>query len=73
MLRIVSDQVHRFRELDTGAEAAHQFQRGGDVAQVRHVAHGERFRTQQGGGEDRQRGVLGAGNADFTVLAGRCR
>ena len=52
---------------EAGAEAAHQFQRGGDVAQVRHIAHRKRFRAQQGRCQYRQGGILGPGDADFTA------
>ena len=58
---LVDDRLH--------AHAAEQLDHGGDVVQVRQVAHGDRGIGQQGGGEDRQRGVLRAGNTDFAVEA----
>ncbi len=47
------------------AHARQQLDHRGDVLQVRHVAHLDRFIGQQGGGEDGQRRVLRAGNAYF--------
>ncbi|MNO64464.1 hypothetical protein D3C76_551920 [compost metagenome] len=49
------------------AHATEQFDHGGDVVQVRQVAYGDRSVRQQGGGKDRQRGVLRAGNANLAV------
>ncbi|MCY1293436.1 hypothetical protein D9M70_426950 [compost metagenome] len=51
------------------AHATEQLDHGGDVVQVRQVAHSDRLVGQQGGGEDRQGRVLRAGNADFAVQA----
>ncbi|MNF44971.1 hypothetical protein D3C84_260930 [compost metagenome] len=51
------------------AHATEEFDHGGDVMQMRQVGHGDRGVGQEGGGQDRQRGVLGAGNADLAIEA----
>lgn len=58
---LVDDRLH--------AHAAEQFDHGGNVVQVRQVADGDRSIGQQGRGQDRQRRVLRAGNADFAIEA----
>ena len=54
------------------AHAPEQLDGGGDVLQVRHVADRDRSVGQQRAGQDRQRRILGAGNAHL-ALERRCR
>ena len=49
------------------AHATEQLDHGGDVVQVRQVAHGHRAIGQQGGSQNRQGGVFRPGNADFAI------
>ena len=56
-----------FVHADGDAHAAEQVQHGRNVAQVRHVRHGERFRGEQRGAENRQGGVLRARYGDFAL------
>src|SRR5690606_39472849 len=48
---------------------AEEFDRGGDVGQVRQVGNGEGDIGQQGSGENRQCGVLRSGNANLSIQA----
>ncbi len=54
---LVDHQVH--------AHAAQQLHGGGDILQVGDVANDDRLVGQQGGGQNRQHRVLGAGSAQF--------
>ena len=54
-------------ERDAHAHVAEQRQHGADVLEVRHVGQPQRLGGEQAGGQDRQRGVLGAGNAHLAV------
>lgn len=51
------------------AHAAEQLDHGGDVVQVRQVAHGDRAVSQQGSRQNWQGCVLRARNADLAVKA----
>ena len=51
---------------DAHAHVAEQGQHGADVLEMRHVRQFQRLGGEQAGGQDRQRGVLGAGNAHLT-------
>jgi hypothetical protein len=51
--------------LDLHAHLLQQFQHGADVVQFRDIAQDQGFGTEQRGAEDRQRGVLGAGDGDL--------
>jgi hypothetical protein len=55
---------------DAGAQASEQLGGGEHVVQARHVGDPHRRIGQQGGAEDRQYGVLGAGNADVALEPG---
>jgi hypothetical protein len=59
--------AHLFADREVDAHAAQQLDHRGDVVQVRQVADGDRLVRQQRGREDRQRGVLGAGDAQLAV------
>ena len=59
--------VHAVVDHHVDAHATQQLDQGGDILQMRQVAHGDRLVGQQGGGQDRQCCVLGAGNTDFAV------
>ena len=61
--------VHAVVDHHVDAHAAQQLDQGGDILQVRQITHGDRLVGQQGGGQDRQGRVLGAGNTDFAVKA----
>jgi len=56
-----------FGDGHTHAHAAEQFDRGGDILQVRHIADCHRVRGQQACRQNRQRRVLGAGDAHFAL------
>ena len=60
-MRIFSSMVTR------DAHAAQQLDHRGHILQMRHVGDGHRAVGQQAPGQDRQRGVLGAGNADLAL------
>ena len=56
-----------FVDADARAQFAQQLHRGDHVVQVRHVGDFHRRIGQQGGAQDRQHRVLGAGDGDFAV------
>ena len=58
---------HPLVDGDARAHAAEQLDHGRDVLQVRDVADRDRAVRQQRAGQDRQRRVLGAGNAHLAV------
>jgi hypothetical protein len=51
---------------DAHAHVGEQGQHGADVLEVRDIAQLEGIGRQQAGGQDRQRSILGTGNADLT-------
>ena len=51
-------------QFDFRAHGGEQFARGLDVAHLRNVFEDDRLVGEQGGGHGRQRGVLGAADAD---------
>ena len=53
--------------------ATEQLDQGSHILQVRQVAHGDRLVGQQGGSQNRQGGVLGAGNSNFAVQTATAR
>ena len=59
--------AHALVDRHRHAHAAEQFDRRGDVLQVRHVADRHRPVGQQRAGQDRQRRILGAGDAHFAL------
>ena len=63
--RAVDLDVHALVHHQLHPHAAEQLHGGGDVLQVGDVSHLDRAVGEQGGGEDRQRGVLGARDADL--------
>ena len=73
MPRGIDLDAHALAHGHRHAHAAEQLDHGGDVLQVRHVADRHRLLGQQRRGEDRQRGVLGAGDAHFAFQAVRRR
>src|SRR5208283_901762 len=53
-------------QFDFGAHGGEEFAGGFDVAHLRDVFENNRFVGEQGGGHGRERGVLGAADADGT-------
>jgi hypothetical protein len=75
-LRVVEAGGRRARspplvERDVHAHLRQQAQHGRDVVEVRHVAQMQRLGGEQRGAENRQRGVLGAGNGSPRRRAAR--
>ena len=58
----------RIARLD--AEAAQDIGHEGDIGQPRHIGQHQRLVAQQAGGHERQGGVLGAADGDFTLEPG---
>ena len=56
-------------DLDARAQVSEDLRHGQDVPHIRHVEQGAGPLAQQGGGEDRQRGVLGPADADLACEA----
>jgi hypothetical protein len=63
----IDQDAHALVHHQLHAHLAQQFHRGGDVVQVRHVADLDRLVGQQRGGQDRQHGILGAGDPDLAI------
>ena len=59
--------VHALIDRDRHSHATEQLDHGGDVLQMRHVADRHRFRGQQSAGQNRQRGIFGAGDANLPL------
>jgi hypothetical protein len=68
--RAVDLDAHALVDRDGGAHPAEELDGGGDVLQVRHVRDHHRIVREQRPGEDRQCGVLGAGDAHLAFEGG---
>ena len=65
--RGIDFDAHLFVDGHRNAHAPQQLDHGGDVLQMRHVRHRHRTVGQQAAGQNRQRGVLGARDADLAL------
>ena len=59
--------LHAFVDDQLHAHLAEQLHGRGHIVQMRHVGDADRLIGEQTGGEDRQNGVLGAGNLHVTL------